>query len=152
MGEIVSIGFGGGLKLGQLAIEATTAHPMSHCWGRTDHEMVIDSTVKHHGVRERELSLRDYRWYVEIDLRFLPTLTRQELYRLAKEQIGTKYDKKWFFAYPINRRWNDEDAWSCSEFWTALLVKVGVFRHIDQQRVTPGDLMAALGLYQRMKR
>lgn len=67
------------------------------------------------------------------------------LREFIEAQVGKKYDLAGVLLFPINRRWQDDDAWFCSELIAAALVHVGypgaaLFRL--SRRVTPSQLHA----------
>jgi len=129
----------GGIRPAQLLIQGATFRIYSHARILTNYGTVIDSRASE-GVTEHPKSYHGYRWWWKHTLN-CDHDTRVKIYKIAKAQEGTKYDFGWLVGWPITRRWQDDDAWVCSELVAASLVESG---YIDEphriHRITPGDI------------
>jgi hypothetical protein len=146
--EIVAVGFyGSGMAPAAVGIEICTASIWAHTWAETGHGTIIDATGAH-GVAERErFNPPGPPWATWWDRYQLtaPLATRQALYRRLATQIGRPYDTDWICAYHLNRNWQDDDAWVCSELIGWSLQAEGVLMLPDKlRRVTPGQLRRAM--------
>lgn len=122
---------------GSILLRGFLWSPWSHC-ALVDGDTVIEAAA-FHGVRERPL--RD----------FMADATKAAMLELpgdagaiiaaARSQIGKPYDWQGVAGIGFRRRWQDDDAWFCSEL-VAWAFEVGghpLFRS-KPWRVTPRDL------------
>ncbi len=66
-----------------------------------------------------------------------------QIYEFALDQIGKPYDWKAIVGFAIDRNWEDNSSWFCSELVAAACKKCGLIivnscANVD--RITPGDL------------
>lgn len=143
--EVIRIGFVGSLAPAHVVIQTATFSPWAHCWALMDNGKILDAT-KRYGVKLREYQNYGYGAWRE-DYHLLSTTTRlqrQEFAGLLMAEIGKPYDSDWILGYPVNRNWQDDDKWSCSELLAAKAAKVGIIHHLKLHRVTPGRLLDEL--------
>ena len=58
----------------------------------------------------------------------------------AASQVGKPYDIKGIIGLPLNRNWQDDDSWCCSELVAWSFLQGGTRLFPDIHRVTPGML------------
>jgi hypothetical protein len=74
-----------------------------------------------------------------------PLDVRRALYVLLTSQLGRPYDTDWIYAWPLNRNWQDADAWVCSELIGWALQVEGVLTLPEKlRRITPAQLRQAI--------
>lgn len=122
---------------GSLLLRTFLWSPWSHC-ALVDEDAVIEAAA-FHGVRERPL--RD----------FMADATKAAMLELpgdagaviaaARSQIGKPYDWQGVAGIGFRRRWQDDDAWFCSELvaWAFEAGGHPLFRS-QPWRITPRDL------------
>ena len=111
--------------------------PWSHC-AVVDGGMVIEAAA-FHGVRERPL--RDFMGdATKAAMLELPG-DQEAVIAAARSQIGKPYDWQGVAGIGFRRRWQDDDAWFCSELvaWAFEAGGRPLFRS-QPWRVTPRDL------------
>jgi len=148
--RIVAIETIGGILPGQLLIQGLTHSRWSHTWGVTDAGTIIDATI--HGVRERRKPIKGYTHIHHIPLDFLSEDDQWELYRIVKGEEGKPYDWRWIIGYLINRDWQDDRYWVCCELYLYAIVRIGIFKNVDDHWITPSQLTQNLLWYRRLWR
>lgn len=146
MSRIIALEFTGGFKIGQLAIEAATGSRWAHVRGLSNVKTCIDATAKY-GVKEHNPAEGGYIWNDVVLLDFLSIAQQRRLYKLVKAEEGKGYDWGWILGLPLGRNWDSSNRWVCSELWASKLSSLGVFRKIDQHRITPAQLRKAVKQY-----
>lgn len=126
---------------GSILLRAALWSPWSHC-ALVDGDTVIEAAA-FHGVRERPL--RD----------FMADATKAAVLALpgdpgaviaaARSQLGKPYDWLGVAGIGFRRRWQDEDAWFCSELvaWAFEAAGAPLFR-TGYWRVTPQTIYAPI--------
>lgn len=69
---------------------------------------------------------------------------RQAFYDFLLMQEGKPYDMTGILAFVLDRDWQEEDSWFCSELITAALVHCGHLRYplvTPTNKITPADLL-----------
>lgn len=140
---ITAIGFSGGFRLGQMAIQAATFDLSAHCFAVVQGGNIIDATY-HGGVKERKLSNLDAAWCKLIPVNL--TVSQNIQFELwLRRQIGKKYDTSYFrAAFHPSRGWQEDDRWWCSELIGAGLVEVEALTIPKMNRLTPRNLRRRL--------
>ena len=125
-------------KIGSIVLRGFLWSAWSHC-AIIDGDEVIEAAAPG-GVRVRPLSdliKESTKWEI---IEF-PCLDPYAVISAARRQVGAPYD--WFGVIGIGfrRRWQDDDAWFCSEFIAAMFVEAGEpIVRLDAYRITPRDL------------
>lgn len=126
---------------GSILLRAALWSPWSHC-AIVDGDTVIEAAA-FHGVRERPL------------LDFMADATKADVLELpggaaaiiaaARSQIGKPYDWAGVLGFGFRRRWQDDDAWFCSELvaWAFAEAGTPLFRE-HAWRITPRDIYIPL--------
>ena len=123
--------------IGSLLLRTALWSPWSHC-AIVDGEEVIEAAA-FGGVRARPLAdmLADA---TKMAILTLPG-DEQAVIAAARSQIGKPYDWQGVLGFGFRRRWQDDDAWFCSELVAWAFAKAGspLFR-TQPWRITPRDL------------
>ena len=123
--------------IGSLLLRTALWSPWSHC-AIVDGEEVIEAAA-FGGVRVRPLAdmLADA---TKMAFVTLPGDT-QAVIAAARSQIGKPYDWAGVLGFGFRRRWQDDDAWFCSELvaWAFAEAGTPLFR-TEHWRITPRDL------------
>jgi hypothetical protein len=134
-------------SLPSLFLRAALWSPWSHVALVAGETVIEASSI--HGVRERPLA------------DFMADATKVAIIELpgdadraiaaARSQIGKPYDWRGILGIGFRRRWQDQDAWSCSELVAWAIEQSGVLLFRTQPwRVTPQMLYAPIfGDYNR---
>ena len=62
-----------------------------------------------------------------------------------RNRVGADYDYSALLAFAVNRNWEDDEKWFCSELVTQALIKAGAIHpKIKSHRITPRDLWLLL--------
>ena len=122
---------------GSILLRGLLWSPWSHC-ALVDGDMVIEAAA-FHGVRERPLQ------------EFMADATKAAMLELpgdqnaiivaARTQLGKPYDWQGVAGIGFRRRWQDKDAWFCSELvaWAFEAGGQPLFRS-QPWRITPRDI------------
>lgn len=123
--------------IGSLLLRTALWSPWSHC-AIVDGEEVIEAAA-FGGVRARPLTdmLADATKMAFVTLPGDP----QAVIAAARSQIGKPYDWPGVLGFGFRRRWQDDDAWFCSELVAWAFVEAGtpLFR-TEAWRITPQDV------------
>lgn len=127
--------------IGSLLLRTALWSPWSHC-AIVDGEEVIEAAA-FGGVRARPLSdmLAQATKAAMIVLPGDP----EKVIAAARSQIGKPYDWSGVLGFGFRRRWQDDDAWFCSELVAWAFAKAGspLFRE-HAWRITPRDIYIPL--------
>jgi cell wall-associated NlpC family hydrolase len=118
---------------------------------RWSHVVIIDPTTKTRieayplqGVRERPLAVDALptHKYTEFAIVNIPHPNPQAVFDMARTQLGKPYDLLGALGVGINRDWQEDDKWFCSEFVAWAFEKTGssLFRSEAVKRISPQDL------------
>lgn len=72
---------------------------------------------------------------------------RQAFYDFLKSQEGKPYDTTGILGFVVDRNWQEEDSWFCSELVAAALEHCGYFDYplaAPSNKITPADLVLLL--------
>lgn len=121
--------------VGSVLLRAALWSPWSHC-ALVDGDRVLEAAAPH-GVRARtlaELCAEASRF----EVRELPCPDPAAAIAWAESQLGKPYDYRGVVGIGFRRRWQDADAWFCSEFVSEAIRQGGraLFR-ADAYRITP---------------
>lgn len=95
------------------------------------------------GVQFRDSSYTDGLSVMRLSLS-APEEVRQAFYNFLLDQEGKPYDMTGIFAFVLDRDWQEDDSWFCSELITAALVQCGYFPYplaAPHNKITPSDLL-----------
>lgn len=127
-------------KVGSKIIRARTWSRWSHVAMLLDDEVVLES-VAAHGVRLRALKAlkQDSTDWV---IFAIPCPQANLVRNFAKGQLGKPYDILWALGLGINRDWQDDDKWGCSEIFAWPFQQAGypIFRAEEVHAITPQDI------------
>lgn len=127
--------------LGSVLLRTALWSPWSHC-AIVDGEEVIEAAA-FGGVRVRPLAdmLADATKMAILTLPGDP----QAVIAAARSQIGKPYDWAGVLGFGFRRRWQDDDAWFCSELvaWAFAEAGAPLFRE-HAWRITPRDIYIPL--------
>ena len=128
-------------------VRAATFSEFSHC------VIVIDEYVYQSSWRVGVTkTLKEDSWLPEHELTEVPlddvSKVQQTVVKRALEsQIGKSYDYIGILGFLINRNWQQEDSWFCSELLAWSLNKAGFYLvNRETGRVTPQDLWESMTL------
>lgn len=118
---------------------------------RWSHVVILDPTTKTkieayplQGVRERRLDAANLpvNHYTEYALVSIPHPNPQAVFDMARTQLGKPYDLLGALGVGINRDWQEDDSWFCSEFvaWVFQQTGVSLFRPEAVKRISPETL------------
>lgn len=141
--EVVSIGFVGSVRPSHAIIQTATLSPWAHCWANLSDGSIIDATASH-GVAQRERADYPWAWRYTQPLRRSSCEQRRTFCQLLLAQRGRPYDYDWLWGFPLHRRWQDDDAWVCSELIAAAAVSAKILQPLKLHRITPGRLLEEL--------
>ena len=123
--------------VGSILLRAALWSPWSHC-AIIDGDEVIEAAA-FGGVRVRPLAdmLADATKHAIIEL----PGNAEAVIAAARSQIGKPYDWAGVLGFGFRRRWQDDDAWFCSELvaWAFAEAGTPLFR-VEAHRITPQDL------------
>lgn len=98
---------------------------------------IIDSSFPK-GVKEYSFNgfLNNYKEYELITINF-----DDEVFNIAKKEIGKKYDLLAIFSFLFKRNWQEKDKWMCSELAAYCLCSAG-YKLLKQRynKISPKDL------------
>ena len=124
-------------NLGSLLLRTVMWSAWSHC-AIIDGDDVIEATT--HGVRRRPLSalIADSSKWSIIEI---PARDPERVLQAARDQIGKPYDYLGVIGIGFKRRWQDDDAWFCSELVAGAFSLAGepLFK-VKTWRITPRDV------------
>lgn len=128
--------------LGSVLLRAALWSAWSHC-ALIDGDEVIEAAVGA-GVRERPLAelLAEASEHEIIEI---PARNPAAVIAAARSQVGKPYDWRGVIGIGFRRRWQDEDAWFCSELVAYAFEAAGdlLFR-AKRWRIRPPDLYIPL--------
>lgn len=128
--------------LGSVLLRAALWSAWSHC-AIVDGDRIIEAAA-FHGVRERPLAelLAEASEYEIIEI---PARNPAAVIAAARSQLGKPYDWRGVVGIGFRRRWQDEDAWFCSELVAYAFEAAGdlLFR-AKRWRIRPPDLYIPL--------
>ena len=129
-------------NLGSLLLRTILWSQWSHC-AIIDGDDVIEASFPH-GVRRRPLQeLIDEATHYEI----VPFITEvpETVLAMARLQLGKPYDWRGVIGIEARRKWQDDDAWFCSELIAGAFALAGQPRfRAHAWRITPRDLYLPL--------
>ncbi|WP_122300358.1 YiiX/YebB-like N1pC/P60 family cysteine hydrolase [Pseudomonas syringae] len=130
---------------------STSPHPVSRLlryatWSSWSHVALVNGdqvieAVTSVGVRQVSLSsaICNASTYALVEL---PAKNSQKVHQVARSQIGKRYDWSAIVGLGLQRDWQEDDAWFCSELiaWAAATAGERWFRCEALHRVTPQHL------------
>lgn len=132
--------------VGSALIRWFTWSQWSHVGVVIDNDFIIDTTLKHGGVRVHA----GRKWIDEYpDHQVIDVAVPDERAAIAflRRQLFKPYDWTGLVGIALrSRRWAEADRWFCSELVAAALVEGGGLRNLrlEAQRITPRDLWAVI--------
>lgn len=124
--------------IGTIVLRGFLWSKWSHC-AIIDGDRVIEAAAPD-GVRTRPLAdlINESSKFEIVDF---PSRNPQEVINAARGQIGAPYDWGGVVGIGFRRRWQDDDAWFCSELIAYAFAQAGEpIVRVDNYRVTPRDL------------
>lgn len=134
----VQVVFSRNHKIGSIILRTFLWSGWSHC-AIVDGDEVIEA-VAGVGVRVRPLAalLAESSKHEVLDFH---ARRPAAVIAAARQQIGAPYDWGGVFGLGFRRRWQDHDAWFCSELVAAAFSDAGEpVARVDSWRITPRDL------------
>ena len=101
-----------------------------------DRSSYIEST---HGVGVRELPISEFFEKNNIEIGMINHPNPEEVWRLAKQEIGKPYDNMYIYGWLFRRNWQDDAKWACCELIPAMTARTGypIVRCEEFMKVTP---------------
>lgn len=127
-------------KIGSKIIRSFTRSKWSHV--AIEHNgWVVHSTVGE-GVHTTTLEHfnKNYDRYLSVKI---PHTCSKKIFDIAYQELGKKYDWTAIFGIGLNRDWQEDDSWFCSELVANAIIRAGypiLNPECKLARVTPEDL------------
>ncbi len=101
-----------------------------------DHSSYIEST---HSVGVRELPIGEFLKKNNMEIGMIRHPHPEEVWRLARLEIGKPYDSAYIYGWLFHRNWQDDKKWACCELIPALTNRIGypIIRCEEFIKVTP---------------
>jgi len=108
----------------------------------------IEST---HGVGVRELPISELLKKGSIEIGTITHPHPDQIWDLAKKEIGKPYDSKYIYGWLFRKNWQDDKKWACCELIPAMAERTGhpIIRCEEFIKVTPETLYMISSPYKR---
>lgn len=140
---VIKLVFSAKRTLGSYLIRLATWSSWSHVSYLDDNDYVTES-IGAHGVRRVTLNeaLEDCHKFAIVSFRNCDRIQKEMFEGYLRSQLGKKYDFLALFGIALNRKWQDDDKWICSELIAYALKSVGIslFRSDEMIKITQQDL------------
>ena len=113
-------------------------------WSKFSHVVLVspDQTSyieSIHGVGVRELPIGEFFKKGSVEIGKISHPHPEEVWRLAKKEIGKPYDSMYIYGWLFRRNWQDDEKWACCELVPAMAKRTGhpIIRCEEFIKVTP---------------